>query len=520
LSFSVGHEGLDSLSFGDQLLVAGPEDGELQFHDQLQIHEPTSVSPGPSALSPQCLAKGNVQEIDLEFSWGRAACAYRKRGNQILMKVQVTNNSAQSLKDLSARLMKLTFPATPIGGTLEAGMFGYGFKGEMNPLTNSWPLTVYPQFAAPVIQIDYGQGALSFCSEDLATPIRVSAPANPPPATNYALEILCGTLEAGGSKSFDVSLRFGATGATIAKLSGDILQNYRRKYPFKVKWKDRRPIGMIYLASSGIKEPDNPRRWIMNLGKIDVRTDQGKAEFRDALLALADRSVKILKATKAQGMITWDPEGQEFAESVYYGDPRQTPVLAPEMEFKGDGAAAAIDEYFAKFRRAGFRVGVCIRPQRITMVQGKPRHQETDNEQAVQALKDKVAYAKERWGCTLFYVDTTTAGKRPLNPDVFKEVAQNYPDVLFIPENESMRYFAYSAPLNSYFHNNITSTPAGARALYPQAFSALMAPAGDKPEHHGELVAAVRRGDILLFNGWYGDPALDKIRRIYQEAAQ
>jgi hypothetical protein len=117
-------------------------------------------------------------------------------------------------------------------------------------------------------------------------------------------------------------------------------------------------------------------------------------------------------------------------------------------------------------------------------------------------------------------VDTTTAGKRPLNPDVFKEVAQSYPDVLFIPENESMRYFAYSAPLNSYFHHNITSTPAGTRVVYPQAFSALMAPAGDKPEHHGELVAAVRRGDILLFNGWYGDPALDKIRKIYQEAEQ
>ena len=485
----------------------------MQFHDKLQIHEPTSVS-------PQALAKGNRPTIDLEFPWGRAVCFYRKRGNQIVMKVQVTNNSAQSLEDLSARLMKFTFPATPTAGTLEAGMFGYGFKGEMNPLTNSWPLTVYPQFAAPVIQIDYGKSAVSFCSEDLATPISVSAPANPPAATSYALKILCGTLQAGESKSFDVSLRFGAAGATPAKLSGDILQAYRLKYPFRVKWKDRRPIGMIYLASSGIKAPDNPRRWIMKLGKIDVRTDQGKADFREELLALADRSVKILKATKAQGMITWDPEGQEFAESVYYGEPRLTPVLAPEMEFKGDGAAAAIDEYFAKFRRAGFRVGVCIRPQQITMVEGKPMHRETDNEEAVQALKGKIAYAKKRWGCTLFYVDTTTAGKRPLNPDVFKVLAQSYPDVLFIPENESMRYFAYSAPLNSYFHHNITSTPAGARVVYPQAFSALMAPAGDKPEHHGELVAAVRRGDILLFNGWYGDPALNKIRKIYQEAAQ
>ena len=61
-----------------------------------------------------------------------------------------------------------------------------------------------------------------------------------------------------------------------------------------------------------------------------------------------------------------------------------------------------------------------------------------------------------------------------LDPDVFKAVADAYPDVLLIPENESMRYFAYSAPLNSYMHHEITSTPVGARLVYPKAFSVLM----------------------------------------------
>src|SRR5207248_254797 len=82
-----------------------------------------------------------------------------------------------------------------------------------------------------------------------------------------------------------------------------------------------------------------------------------------------------------------------------------TPVLAPETEFKGDLGMNAIDEYFEKFRQAGLRVGVCLRPQQITMVGGKPVQGAANNQQAAQVLKDKLAYAKKRWGCTLFYID-------------------------------------------------------------------------------------------------------------------
>jgi hypothetical protein len=91
--------------------------------------------------------------------------------------------------------------------------------------------------------------------------------------------------------------------------------------------------------------------------------------------------------------------------------------------------------------------------------------------------------------------------------------------VLLIPENESMRYFAYSAPLNSYVHHKITSTPIGARLVYPNAFSVLMAPDGDRPEDHDALVTAVRNGDILLFNGWYHGTGADKIKRLYEDAS-
>jgi hypothetical protein len=114
------------------------------------------------------------------------------------------------------------------------------------------------------------------------------------------------------------------------------------------------------------------------------------------------------------------------------------------MEFKNDGAKSAIDEYFEKFRAAGLKVGVCIRPQQIEVVDGKPVHHAAEDEHAAQILRERIAYAKRRWGCTLFYVDSTATAYTWINPDVFKAVADAYPDVLLIPENESLRYFAYS----------------------------------------------------------------------------
>ena len=330
--------------------------------------------------------------------------------------------------------------------------------------------------------------------------------------------ITCRDIKPGTTKVFNVSLRFGPAGAGVQDLSGDVLERYAGKYPFQVDWKDRRPIGAIFLAGPQINVSTNPRRWTMNFGEIDVTNDKGKAAFRAALLKLADNSVQVLKDTGAQGMITWDPEGEQFMGEVYYGDPRLVPKLAPEMEFKNDGAKSVIDEYFEKFRAAGLKVGVCIRPQQIAMVDGKPVHQAAENAHAVEILRERIAYAKQRWGCTLFYVDSTATTSGALNPDIFKAVADAHPDVLLIPEHESMRYFAYSAPLNSYVHHKITSTPVGARLVYPQAFSVLMAPEGDRPEDHAALLDAVRRGDILFFNGWYMNEGAMKIRKIYGEA--
>ena len=67
-----------------------------------------------------------------------------------------------------------------------------------------------------------------------------------------------------------------------------------------------------------------------------------------------------------------------------------------------------------------------------------------DEVDAFLELDGKVAYAKKRWGCTLFYVDTNFFWRRygpeqkwetgPIAPDVWKRLLAKYPDTLFIPE--------------------------------------------------------------------------------------
>jgi len=56
--------------------------------------------------------------------------------------------------------------------------------------------------------------------------------------------------------------------------------------------------------------------------------------------------------------------------------------------------------------------------------------------------------------------------------------------------------------------------------VYPNAFSVLMAPEGDRSEDHDALESAVRRGDIFLFNGWYMNDGAEKIKKLYEEAGR
>ncbi len=56
------------------------------------------------------------------------------------------------------------------------------------------------------------------------------------------------------------------------------------------------------------------------------------------------------------------------------------------------------------------------------------------------------------------------------------------------------------------------------RAIYPDAFSVVYVSDGDTAGRRAELIAAVQRGDVLLFRGWWPDPFNDDVIAITREA--
>jgi len=256
----------------------------------------------------------------------------------------------------------------------------------------------------------------------------------------------------GQTDSFTVSLRFAPTGTPAASLGADAYQSWARTWPAQLNWSDRRVIGTVYLASSpqgNVTQPggypNNPRRYFnnSNASDFDVRTAQGLSNFQAKVLQQAGNTVQNLHLLNAQGAITWDLEGEQYPqETSYVCSPDQIAQVAPEMESviaNGSSPYAGMkldDAYFKIMRDAGFRVGVCIRPQHFTMNRdGTAQQVSLANADVAAEVIRKMKYAHDRWGATLFYIDSTVEPNGAvLDAGIFQQAAAALPDSLLIPE--------------------------------------------------------------------------------------
>jgi hypothetical protein len=270
-------------------------------------------------------------------------------------------------------------------------------------------------------------------------------------------------------------------------------------FRYELDWGDRRPIGALFISSSGHQSRTNPRGWL-NDPTIDVTTPAGVRAFEERLLRWADQSVLILKEINAQGMVVWDIEGQQ--DDGYVGDPRQAVALAPEL-------AGVVDRFFGRFREAGLRVGVTVRPQRY---EGGRQRLAWD---AAGVLEEKIRYARGRWGATLFYIDSNRIGPLPFDPGVVRRVARENPGILLIPEHETPAYFAFSAPLQISGRERMIQAP-WARKVWPRAFSVITVNDADFAREGRELAEAVEAGDVLMVHGWFRSEANRKVRELYK----
>jgi len=261
--------------------------------------------------------------------------------------------------------------------------------------------------------------------------------------------------------------------------------------PQSIHWPDRRPIGVLILASNFHSSPTNPRGWF-NDPSLDVTGTNGMENFRKALLDYTDRSIAILKRTGAQGVIVWDLEGEEFPHKTsFIGDPRLLNRLAPEM-------AAAADEFFQRLRNAGLKVGLTIRPQQFVFDdKGQPR--QTQVFDIGRTLLEKIDYARTRWDATIFYVDSNGGILRPDEVWQLRRLAEQRPDILLIPEHHYLPYSAFSAPYVSLRKGIPRETAQWARKLFPGSFRVL--DIGDASSD--QVALAWQQGDVLLFRAWF-----------------
>jgi hypothetical protein len=181
------------------------------------------------------------------------------------------------------------------------------------------------------------------------------------------------------------------------------------------------------------------------------------------------------------------------------------------------------DAYFKIMTSAGFRVGVCVRPQHFTLNADGTANQVTLDSSAVAAeLMRKIKFAHDRWGATLFYVDSTVdANGGALDPGIFQQVAQAFPDSLLIPEESTPRSYAYTAPFQSFLFHHDTGTDPSVYAYYPSAFGVNLVNDVDPAVLAAavpSLTNAVKAGDILMAHVDYWQANNPVIVSIYQAA--
>jgi hypothetical protein len=396
------------------------------------------------------------------------------------------------------------------------------FPSTPSEYDGSTPMVGWNMGNPTVIPTTFGNNKLVLTNEDYVNPLMVGWPwALDSAKTIFPVQILTGQdsmystsfptinrqVPAGGSIEFKIGFRFGSSTDTTYSLASDLYQRFVTTYPYSLQWTDHRPIAQLFLTNPDCASATNPRCWF-NDPTIDVTTSAGVAAFQQEVLAYAQSSAAIAKAENAQAVITWDMEGQQFPQpTTYIGDPRLTGTLAPEM----DGVA---DAYFKTFTDAGLKVGMTIRPQQLVLTNSNTQASQQEVADPGALMLAKMTYAYNRWGATVFYVDSNGAMDNPIDPKFFQEVTSALPNVLIIPEHANLGYYAITAPYGQ-LNMGCTGTPASVIQAYPKAFSVFTISDADVTDNLSALVNSVARGDVLFFRGWFAATENAQVQQIY-----
>lgn len=416
----------------------------------------------PSLKEPEVRVDANQGRITHRYPWGRVSLTFVPQQDKLVLLVNIENSGEKTIADFELRLLDLSFKKRQ--GHLKRGAV------QMS-LDRPRPY-----------KLNLAQGKMFVTYESTDSPVQFGFTGrHGEEGKNHSLKVLGGVpallenepvvpilgrpqIKPGESKQLKFVLRFAPSNTPDNIVLRPFYKKYLQAQKPKLDWSDRRPIGKLSIPSSPrYVTTKNPRGWFKSPA-MDIHTKKGKKKFRSKLLDLADNAIQRMKSGNAQGVVVTNIAGGHIYPEVPYGAPRHLKDIAPEMD-------RLADQFFKKFSDAGLRVGVTIRPsavfyskrrQRWSQKAGHfmPEH-ETFGEDlrgdkpsgypneciypVAERMSKKIQYAKERWGCSIFYIPDNGIWLKP-GPDrevewkyfdgqVLQKLQKWHPNVLLIPHH-------------------------------------------------------------------------------------
>jgi len=497
--------------------------------------------------APRLEADGGItidygKKVSVTVRWTKGGGPYES--NRVYADVTIANRLPEPMLEFTLQLNTLRFP-TPV--TANDG------NPNLRAYNTGSPGILFANYGGPL------PGALACDLEetDSSKPLLMKLQRGNAGDTNGSLIVMNHhDYEDGGSPwpywpippkgtvHFRIGLRFVGPIPDPIAVCGDLFASFAQRYPVMpnvMAWKDRRPIAQVFFEANDTNGGRNPRKWFDSSMRVDTTTTGGVKRFQQLVFERARATLARMKRMNAQGVITWDVEGAQYPGTTYMGDPTKLATDDPAMSVAPE-MAAIVDRYFKMYRDAGYRVGLTIRPQQVMVERDSSGHitniwenddgwnWKSDPPGDIQAfwqhqLEMKIRFARQRWGATLFYIDSNGDPGSPVSFLVMRNLAAEFPDVLLIPEQSTMGYYTATAPyrqLNMVSPNNIMSPIV--RRTYPvndgwsPCFSVINPTIESMTTSWPQLVREVKAGDILFFRAWYDAEELAAIQQVYAGA--
>ncbi len=512
----------------------------------------------------------NKRQYITKYDWGQLRTRYSLEKDVLRIRLSAHNSTDKPVANFRFRILQVRLPNKPkklqkgkVRSTRDQPV-AIGFKagtGKMYASYESFAPPVKFGFAKPekgqngIYSLVVGGGIHVLPRDGMVVPPK-GLPRIPP----------------GETLELEFALRFAGQDTNRAWALRGFFDDYHNFLSPMLDWPDRRPIGAVYMMAEWGKigtqfgtEMTNPRRLASPLlDTTDVFSPHGKDLLRRNLQAMARSTVEALKEMNAQGAILWNPT-VGFHGFHFSGDPRMVPILTPELD-------EPLDDYFRIIREAGFRVGVTIRhpqlqwrgdrwAQGIGNINPKGDPLKKNYERFIpehtrwwtvypiaRRLSAKIAYAKKRWGCTLFYYDTSTIRRfhrtgngqnmvtSPPRAHIYRKLREEHPDVIIFPElRDRIAPAAYTAPYGQTGYGRIRPTYKGdyTRDIIPNyfGFNYIHDSGGDPWKPRLNRINEIVWGEILATDGWsiggkqrsirvHYNHANDKLRRATTMAKQ